>query len=110
MRTGAGRRLVTFLTAITTFETCGIRNVMDGMDGHRKLSALPYRYRSVGKMPGAGTQALLLLLARHTLRDREDLVRVASFNINSINKRLDNLLVWLATSKPDVVSLQELKA
>src|ERR1700675_1929160 len=39
-----------------------------------------------------------------------DLVRVATFNINNINKRLDNLLAWLAKAEPDVVSLQELKA
>jgi exodeoxyribonuclease-3 len=37
-------------------------------------------------------------------------VKVATFNINNINKRLDNLLAWLAKAKPDVVSLQELKA
>lgn len=37
-------------------------------------------------------------------------MRVATFNINNINKRLDNLLAWLARAKPDVVSLQELKA
>ena len=37
-------------------------------------------------------------------------MKVATFNINSINKRLDNLLAWLAKAEPDVVSLQELKA
>lgn len=37
-------------------------------------------------------------------------MRFATFNINNINKRLDNLLAWLAKAKPDVVSLQELKA
>jgi len=37
-------------------------------------------------------------------------VKVATFNINNINKRLDNLLDWLAKAEPDVVSLQELKA
>jgi len=31
-------------------------------------------------------------------------VRVATFNINNINKRLDNLLAWLAKAEPDVVS------
>jgi exodeoxyribonuclease-3 len=36
--------------------------------------------------------------------------RVATFNINNINKRLDNLVAWLAKAQPDVVSLQELKA
>jgi exodeoxyribonuclease-3 len=39
-----------------------------------------------------------------------DWVKVATFNINNINKRLDNLLAWLAKAEPDVVSLQELKA
>jgi exodeoxyribonuclease-3 len=37
-------------------------------------------------------------------------VKVATFNINNINKRLDNLLAWLSKAQPDVVSLQELKA
>jgi exodeoxyribonuclease III len=37
-------------------------------------------------------------------------VKVATFNINNINKRLDNLLAWLTKAEPDVVSLQELKA
>ena len=37
-------------------------------------------------------------------------MRIATFNINNINKRLDNLLAWLAKAEPDVVSLQELKA
>src|SRR5215510_14612965 len=48
---------------------------------------------------------------RQRLGARErDLVKVATFNINNINKRLDNLLAWLAKAEPDVVSLQELKA
>ncbi len=37
-------------------------------------------------------------------------MKIATFNINNINKRLENLLAWLAASEPDVVSLQELKA
>src|ERR1700680_457041 len=37
-------------------------------------------------------------------------VKIATFNINDINKRLENLLTWLAKTTPDVVSLQELKA
>jgi exodeoxyribonuclease-3 len=37
-------------------------------------------------------------------------MRIATFNINNINKRLANLLEWLAAEKPDVVCLQELKA
>jgi exodeoxyribonuclease III len=37
-------------------------------------------------------------------------MKIATFNINNINKRLANLLGWLRTAKPDVVCLQELKA
>jgi exodeoxyribonuclease-3 len=37
-------------------------------------------------------------------------VRIATFNINDVNKRLANLLAWLAEDRPDVVCLQELKA
>jgi exonuclease III len=40
-------------------------------------------------------------------------VKVATFNINNINninKRLRNLLGWLAKAEPDVVRLQERKA
>jgi exodeoxyribonuclease-3 len=36
-------------------------------------------------------------------------VKIATFNINNINKRLVNLLAWLDRSKPDIVCLQELK-
>src|SRR5262245_58039219 len=37
-------------------------------------------------------------------------MKIATFNINNINKRLTNLLAWLAQAEPDVVCLQELKA
>jgi len=37
-------------------------------------------------------------------------MKIASFNINNVNKRLANLLEWLAIAQPDVVCLQELKA
>lgn len=37
-------------------------------------------------------------------------MKIATFNINNVNKRLINLLAWLTAAKPDVVCLQELKA
>ncbi len=37
-------------------------------------------------------------------------LKVATFNVNGISKRLPRLLEWLAASAPDVVCLQELKA
>jgi exodeoxyribonuclease-3 len=36
-------------------------------------------------------------------------MRLATWNINNINKRLPLLLAWLDATKPDVVALQELK-
>lgn len=36
-------------------------------------------------------------------------IKIASWNVNSVNARLENLLFWLKESKPDVVLLQELK-
>lgn len=37
-------------------------------------------------------------------------MKIATFNVNDINKRLPNLLAWLESSQPDVACLQELKA
>ena len=37
-------------------------------------------------------------------------MKIATFNINNINRRLPNLLQWLEAARPDVVCLQELKA
>ena len=37
-------------------------------------------------------------------------MKIATFNINNINKRLANLLAWIGKTAPDVVCLQELKA
>ena len=37
-------------------------------------------------------------------------MKIATFNVNNVNKRLPNLVRWLDTAKPDVVCLQELKA
>ena len=36
-------------------------------------------------------------------------MKIATFNINNVNKHLPNLLQWLKQSKPDIVCLQELK-
>ena len=37
-------------------------------------------------------------------------MKIATFNINNVNRRLPNLLSWMKTAKPDVVCLQELKS
>src|SRR6476660_6275687 len=37
-------------------------------------------------------------------------MKIASFNINNVRRRLSNLVDWLRAAKPDIVCLQELKA
>ena len=37
-------------------------------------------------------------------------MKIATFNINNINRRLPNLLLWLQQARPDIVALQELKS
>ncbi len=44
------------------------------------------------------------------IEGRAQTLKIVTFNINDINKRLKNLLAWLARTEPDIVCLQELKA
>ena len=37
-------------------------------------------------------------------------MKIATFNINNVNKRLGNLAAWLRRARPDIACLQELKA
>ena len=37
-------------------------------------------------------------------------MKIGTFNVNNVNKRLANLLAWLRAASPDVVCLQELKS
>ena len=37
-------------------------------------------------------------------------MKIATYNINNVNRRLPNLLAWLKRARPDIVCLQELKA
>jgi exodeoxyribonuclease III len=37
-------------------------------------------------------------------------MKIATFNINNVRRRLPNLLNWMRETSPDVVCLQELKA
>jgi exodeoxyribonuclease-3 len=39
----------------------------------------------------------------------QQILKIATFNVNNVNRRLGNLLAWIGRSKPDVVCLQELK-
>src|SRR5581483_6158795 len=37
-------------------------------------------------------------------------MKIATLNVNDVNKRLANLLAWLRNARPDVACLHELKA
>ena len=39
-----------------------------------------------------------------------DTLKIATWNINGIKARIDNLLAWLGDSQPDIVCLQEIKS
>ena len=39
-----------------------------------------------------------------------EFMKIATFNINNVNRRLPHLLSWLKASRPDVVCLQEFKS
>jgi exodeoxyribonuclease-3 len=41
--------------------------------------------------------------------DREPAMRIATWNVNSIKQRIDNLTAWLGERAPDIVCLQETK-
>jgi exodeoxyribonuclease-3 len=49
-------------------------------------------------------------LADHFNPAESPAMKIASWNVNSINARLDNVTRWLQDQQPDVVLLQELKA
>src|SRR5712691_5779373 len=36
-------------------------------------------------------------------------MRIATWNVNSIKQRMDNILAWLTDRQPDIVCLQETK-
>ena len=50
------------------------------------------------------------MAAKSKSRGSPQALKLATFNINGIGSRLDNLLEWLARETPDIVCLQELKA
>jgi len=42
-------------------------------------------------------------------RSAEQVLKIGTFNINNVNRRLRNLLGWLTSAQPNIVCLQELK-
>lgn len=76
----------------------------DARPPHASVTTNPYaRAATTAVRP-----ALLLIVTSWGQRKKS--VKIATFNINNINRRLPNLVVWLRSAKPDVVCLQEVKA
>ena len=42
-------------------------------------------------------------------RSRKNPMRIATWNVNSVKQRIENLTAWLAERAPDIVCLQETK-
>ncbi|TDR85318.1 exodeoxyribonuclease III [Enterovirga rhinocerotis] len=50
-----------------------------------------------------------MVRATRTSRPKHDTLKLATFNVNDVVKRLPNVVRWLVDREPDIVCLQELK-
>ncbi len=69
--------------------------------------------RRLGELAGSGTSSVAARPASVSAvrkRGAREVWKIATFNINNVNRRLPNLLGWLGDSTPAVVCLQELKS
>ena len=69
--------------------------------------------RRLAELAGPGTSSVAARPASTPAirkRGSRQVLKIATFNINNVNRRLPNLLGWLSGSKPAVVCLQELKS
>ena len=84
-----------------------------GTIGYEVLTSLGPRYARIYKGGTATTEAPAAV-RRTGPRDPGLTIlsgmKIATFNINNVNRRLPNLLRWLRAAKPDAVALQELKS
>ena len=85
-----------------------------------ELNQLARRFdeRSVSRVPSSATaRSTSATTPRRKVPARaqaarggpQQILKIATFNVNNVNRRLTNLLTWIGRSKPDVVCLQELK-
>ncbi|MFQ5973827.1 MAG: endonuclease/exonuclease/phosphatase family protein, partial [Alphaproteobacteria bacterium] len=49
-------------------------------------------------------------LFNRSVSGRYELVKLATWNVNSIRARLPNVLAWLREAAPDILLLQEIKS
>lgn len=52
---------------------------------------------------------MAIVASRRRSRRKSGTVKLATFNVNDVVKRLPNVVRWLAKTSPDIVCLQELK-
>src|SRR4051812_12809349 len=64
----------------------------------------------LGDGPGCGGRGPRKSVESDHHADGSTAMKIATYNVNSVNARLPVLLRWLAESRPDVACLQELKA
>ncbi len=75
-----------------------------------KLDRLAQRLGELAADSAGSTAVGLASKPASRRRTSQQALKIATFNINNVNRRLPNLLAWLSSSKPAVVCLQELKS
>ena len=74
---------------------------------HRYNTKKPICFKSFSPFAKSGMLVNVRRSFRHNVNELP--MRIATWNVNSIKQRIDNLTAWLAERAPDIVCLQETK-
>ena len=94
------------------------QNLIHLAHAHRALSEVMDELRNRSSSPanedgpnrrGRGRRRTAQIL-RRSWPDASRFLKIATYNVNGVNCRLEGLLRWLKDSQPDIACLQELKA
>ena len=75
-----------------------------------ELDRLARRLEEITAMASGSAVTSSTVKSARRRQTSQQLLKIATFNINNVNRRLANLLGWLNGSQPNVVCLQELKS
>src|SRR5437762_7240726 len=84
------------------------RAISSTMPGSSRFSTRATMVAQRRSNPAVGV-AMLYAGACGTVRVTVDVVRIATWNVNSVKQRVPRLLPWLDERRPDVACLQETK-
>ena len=75
-----------------------------------ELDRLARRLEEITAMASGSAVTSSTVKSARRRQTSQQLLKIATFNINNVNRRLANLLGWLEGAQPNVVCLQELKS